>query len=189
MATSYSRFDTNSITGLMTVYFRNGTVATFNKAISVAAFKAVTVAPTSYFSWFTLNTYADGTKEYIYADFYTITVGPTPNKPNDYLTNYNYQLIMNTGLVSSYENRTTLQKTSTYRNGSVALFKSGVFSSWIVNINATWIWCDKTVFNDWIDYPCTNGTTLRISKPLVASATPTAADKFKAATYFGYMEL
>ena len=111
----------------MTVYFRNGTVATFSKNISTVAFKAVTVAPTSYFSWFTLNTYADGTKEYIYADFYTITVGPTPVEPSNSATNYNYQMIMNTGLVSSYENRTTFMKTSTFRNGSVALYKSGIF--------------------------------------------------------------
>jgi hypothetical protein len=77
---------------------------------------------------------------------------------------------------------------STYRNGSVALFQSGVFSSWIVNINATWVWCGMNVYTLWTDYPCTNGTTIRISNPLTANpVTPT--DLFNAATYFGYMAI
>jgi hypothetical protein len=74
----------------MTVYYRNGTVATYSKSISQATIKSVTTPPTSYFSWYTMNTYADGTTEYIYADFYTITYGPNPAQPSNYLTNYNY---------------------------------------------------------------------------------------------------
>lgn len=85
IATTYNRYDrvpagTNAFT--FTVYFRNGTVAQFNNTnFGPSSFVRYVVPPKSYYSWVTTNDYADGTKEFVYADFITITKGPVIPDP------------------------------------------------------------------------------------------------------------
>ena len=174
------------------VYFRNGTIANFGTSISQKSFISYKTAPDSYFSYYTVNSYQDGTYENVYYDFYTITKGPAvPACPtNDECpTVFNYNLIAKTGLIDSYENRTTGVKTANYRNGSVAVFTNGVFTSWTVAPDSYWVWCDKDdtpeLYFDWV---CTNGTTIRISEPIDAASIEPAIE-FMRNTYFGYMEI
>ena len=95
VATSYFRYD-RALNGtqnfIFTVYFRNGTVAQFNNAnFGPNSFVRYLAPPTSYFSWYTLNEFNDGSKEYVYSDFITITKGPSipvtppPNASNDFI--------------------------------------------------------------------------------------------------------
>ena len=88
--------------------------------------------PTSYFSWVTTNSYADGTREFIYSDFYTITKGPAPpaSVPIDAATNFEYNRIINIGLVDQIEYRFNGTTFSNFRNGSVAVYQNGKFASW-----------------------------------------------------------
>ena len=110
IATTYNRTERvaagTAVT--FTVYFRNGTVAQFNNAVfGPSSFVRYVVPPKSYYSWYTLNTYADGTNEFVYSDFITITKGPAvPNPaPADFKTNFDYQRNLNTGLIDSIEYR------------------------------------------------------------------------------------
>lgn len=96
IATTYSRYErvsagTNAFT--FTVYFRNGTVSQFNNSVFAPnSFVRNIIPPKSYFSWVTYNDYADGTREFVYSDFYTITRGPTvPDiPPLNADTNFDY---------------------------------------------------------------------------------------------------
>ena len=137
LATTYNRYDRvpagNAFT--FTVYFRNGTVAQFNNAnFGPSSFVRYITPPRSYFSWVTTNDYADGTKEFVYSDFITITKGPViPDPaPLNADTNFVYQRDLNTGLIESIEYRGNGTRFSNYRNGSIAIFQNGKFSSWIV---------------------------------------------------------
>ena len=194
LATTYNRYDrvpagTNSFT--FTVYFRNGTVAQFNNAnFGPSSFVRYVTPPKSYFSWYTTNDYADGTKEFVYSDFVTITKGPViPDPaPLNADSNFDYQRNLNTGLIDSIENRTNGTRFSNYRNGSIAVFQNNKFSSWIVAPKTFWVWCSK-IDNPAVDYverQCTNGTTIRISREITGN---TDDVKYKRAIYFGYMEI
>lgn len=60
---TYNRTDKTSA-GAITVYFRNGTIANFNNnAITQKNFVNYKTAPESYFSYYTINSYSDGTQE------------------------------------------------------------------------------------------------------------------------------
>lgn len=188
---TYTKWEKAATTLLTTVNFRNGTVAKFNNGvIKQSNFAGYTTAPPKgYFSFYTINNYADGTKEYVYADFYTITKGaPIPNPaPDAPLTNFNYQRIVNTGLEDSYENRTTGIKIANYKNQSSAIFTNGKFTSWITAPASIWVWCDKTDSTQYSELICTNATTLRFSKNIDESASD--SERFRYHTYFSHMEI
>ena len=71
-----------------------------------------------------MNDYSDGTKEFVYADFYTITKGPAlpAVEPANADTDFNYQQNKATALLESIEFRFNGTKISTYVNNSVAVF-------------------------------------------------------------------
>jgi hypothetical protein len=194
IATTYNKYDkvpsgTNAFT--FTVYFRNGTVAQFNNSVFAPnSFIKYITAPKSYYSWYTSNDYADGTKEFVYSDFITITKGPSIPDPAPLNAdiNFDYQRNLATGLIDSTEYRSNGTRFSNYRNGSKAIFQNNKFSSWIVTPKSFWVWCSKVdnAAVDFVDYQCTNATTIRVSRPITGSSD---AINFKRATYFGYMEI
>jgi hypothetical protein len=83
------------------VYFRNGTVAQFNSSsFGPSSFVRYIVAPKSFYSWVIRNDYADGSREFVYSDFLTITKGPVvPDiPPVNAESNFDYQKNYATGL-------------------------------------------------------------------------------------------
>jgi hypothetical protein len=158
---------TGPVTHTLTVNYTNGTICQYTGSVSPRNFRSCSVQPKSYFSWYTQNNYADGTREMIYSDFYTIVRGPPlPNPaPANAATNFEYQRIRNTGLLQSIEYRLNGTRIATYRNDSRAEFQNGKFTRWIVAPASTWIWCETdSTPADYIDYSCTNSTTIRVSK-------------------------
>ena len=145
--------------------------------------------PTSYFNYYTEFSYTDGTRELVYANFTTLFIGPPlPNSAN---TSFDYNFVLNVGLLYALDYRANGTRFNYYRNGSIARFQSGTFNSWIRRPLFFWVWCEKQTKlpnTDYSDSICTNGTTIRI-----ADALPDVIDTdeliIKRAIGFVYMEM